>query len=159
MLRMRCWPNATSRSRARCCKHFWCSAERHENERYPASAVRFLASNSMSSPLLETLDRVQALMRLGQVTEALSQLDPLLARSPDNVEAWFTLGQAQGMLERHAEAERAFRNAATLRPDMREAHFNVALSLAYQDKLRESVGSLDRKSTRLNSSHRCISYA
>jgi hypothetical protein len=95
----------------------------------------------MSSPPLETLDRVQALMRLGQVTEALSQLDPLLARSPDNVEAWFTLGQAQGMLERHAEAERAFRNAARLRPDMREAHFNVALSLAYQDKLRESVGS------------------
>ncbi|HEY5291309.1 MAG TPA: glycosyltransferase [Burkholderiales bacterium] len=95
----------------------------------------------MSSSPLETLDRVQALMQLGQIAEAVSQLDPLLARSPDNVEAWFTLGQAQGMLERHAEAEHAFRNAARLRPGMREAHFNVALSLAYQDKLRESVGS------------------
>src|SRR3990172_553552 len=27
MLRMRCWPNATSRSHARCCKLFWQSAE------------------------------------------------------------------------------------------------------------------------------------
>jgi hypothetical protein len=95
----------------------------------------------MPGAALELLDRAQALLRQGQAAQAVSALEPLLARSPDNVEAWFTLGQAQGMLERHAESERAFRNAARLRPAMHEAHFNVALSLAYQNKLRESVGS------------------
>jgi tetratricopeptide (TPR) repeat protein len=95
----------------------------------------------MSASALEILDRAQALIRQGQAAAAVSELEPLLARSSDNVEAWFTLGQARGMLERHAAAEDAFRNAARLRPAMREAHFNVALSLAYQDKLRESVGS------------------
>jgi len=95
----------------------------------------------MSGSPLETLDRAHALIRLGQFADAASELDALLARSPDNVEAWFTLGQAQGMRERHAAAEQAFRNAARLRPGMHEAHFNVALSLAYQEKLRESVGS------------------
>lgn len=95
----------------------------------------------MSASALEILDRAQALIRLGQAAKAVAELEPLLARSADNVEAWFTLGQARGMLERHAEAEDAFRHAARLRPGMREAHFNVALSLAYQDKLRESVGS------------------
>lgn len=95
----------------------------------------------MSASALEILDRAHALIRLGQAAEAASELEPLLARSADDVDAWFALGQARGMLERHAEAEAAFRNAARLRPDMHEAHFNVALSLAYQDKLRESVGS------------------
>ena len=95
----------------------------------------------MSGSPLEALDRGHALIRLGQFADAVSALDALLALSPDNVEAWFTLGQAQGMRERHAAAEQAFRNAARLRPGMHEAHFNVALSLAYQEKLRESVGS------------------
>lgn len=90
---------------------------------------------------METLDRAHALIRLGRVAEAVSALQPLVARCPDNLEAWYTLGQAQGMLDRHAEAEHAFRNAARLRPEMREAHFNVALSLAYQDRLRDSVPS------------------
>jgi tetratricopeptide (TPR) repeat protein len=97
--------------------------------------------NSTPESPLEVLDRVHALIRLGRVAEAVSALRPLLARCPDNLEAWYTLGQAQGMLDRHVEAEHAFRNAARLRPEMREAHFNVALSLSYQDKLRESVGS------------------
>ncbi len=95
----------------------------------------------MSATPLELLDRAHALIRSGEAAAALPGIELVLTRSPDNVEAWFTLGQAQGMLERHAEAEHAFRNAARLRPGMREAHFNVALSLAYQDKLRESVGS------------------
>src|SRR3990170_1157181 len=95
----------------------------------------------MSDSPLETLARAQAMIRLGQFAQAVSQLDPLIARSPDNAEAWFTLGQAQGMLDRHAQAEQAFGNAARLHPDMHEAHFNVALSLVYQSKLRASVPS------------------
>lgn len=95
----------------------------------------------MTSPPVEELDRVHALMRDGQADAAVSLLEPLLARCPGCLEAWYTLGEAQGMLERHAQAERAFRGAVRLRPDMHEAHFNVGLSLMYQKKLRESVAS------------------
>ncbi|MBE0614750.1 MAG: glycosyltransferase [Burkholderiales bacterium] len=95
----------------------------------------------MSGASLAPLARAQALLREGQAAEAIAALEPLLKRSPDNVEAWFALGQARGMLEQHAAAEQAFSKAASLRPDMHEAHFNVALSLAYQEKLLESVES------------------
>ena len=90
---------------------------------------------------LELLDRVQTLLRQDQAAEAAALLLQLVAQHPDSIEAWFALGQAQGMLERHAEAESAFRHAARLRPGMHEAHFNLALSLAYQRKLVESIGS------------------
>ena len=95
----------------------------------------------MPNSPLKTLDRARALMRLGHAADAVPLLDALLGRYPENLDAWFTLGQAQGMLDRHATAEHAFRNAARLRPRMHEAHFNVALSLAYQGKLRDSVES------------------
>ncbi len=93
----------------------------------------------MANAPLETLDRAQALLRLGEAARAVAELDRLLVQHPDNLEAWFTLGQAQGTLDRHAAAEHAFRNAARLRPGMHEAHFNLALALAYQGKLRDSV--------------------
>ena len=95
----------------------------------------------MPAPPLATLDRAHALIGSGQVAEAVSLLQALVEQYPDSLEAWFTLGQAQGMLERQPQAEAAFLQAARLRPDMPEAHFNVALALAYQNKLRESVGS------------------
>ena len=43
------------------------------------------------------------------------------------------------MLNEDAKAETVFREAARLRPDLRDAHLNVAFSLIYQGRLRESV--------------------
>lgn len=43
------------------------------------------------------------------------------------------------MLDRHAEAETAFRSAIRLRPDAAESHHNLALSVAYQNRLDESI--------------------
>jgi len=94
---------------------------------------------SATGPETQALARAQALLHEGRPEPALAEIEALLARNPGDADAWFASGQAQGMLERHADAEQAFRNAARLRPDMHEAHFNVALSLVYQDKLRESV--------------------
>lgn len=89
----------------------------------------------------EALAHAQALIGQGQFAAAVAELEALTARSPDAVPAWFALGQARGMCERHAEAEQAFRRAAALHPDMHEAHFNIALSLVYQNRLRASVAS------------------
>lgn len=97
--------------------------------------------NAAAASPQQTLERAQALLRGGQAEAALAELEPMIALSADNADAWFAAGQAQGMLDRHAGAEQAFRHAARLRPDMHEAHFNVALSLVYQDRLRESVAS------------------
>lgn len=95
----------------------------------------------MTGQPMAALDRVRALIDEGRAAEAVSLLQPLLARCPEDADAWFALGQAHGTLERHAQAESAFRGALRLRSDMHAAHFNVALSLMYQNKLRESVAS------------------
>ncbi len=60
--------------------------------------------------------------------------------APSSYEGWSALGEACGASGRHAEAEQAFRHALSLRPDLYEAHFNLALSIAYQDRLGEAVG-------------------
>jgi hypothetical protein len=49
-------------------------------------------------------------------------------------------GRASGQHGRHADAERAFREALRLQPDSGLVHYNLALSIAYQNRLREAVG-------------------
>lgn len=95
----------------------------------------------MSEGLIERLDRAHELIRSGQVADAVELLKQSAMQYPDNLESWFTLGQAQGMLNQDSEAEAAFRKAVQLRPEMHEAHLNLALSLVYQKKLRDSISS------------------
>lgn len=90
---------------------------------------------------IERLDRAHDLIKSGRVAEAAPLLEQLTAQYPDNLEAWFTLAQAEGALNRHAEAEAAFSRAAQLRPGMHEAHLNLALSRVYQNKLRDSISA------------------
>jgi Flp pilus assembly protein TadD len=78
-------------------------------------------------------------MQGGQATQAIRLLRELAAERPDDLEVWFALGAAHGALNQDAAAELAFRAAARLRPDLRDAHLNVAFSLVYQGKLRESL--------------------
>ena len=88
------------------------------------------------------MDRAQALIEQGQVAAAIELLKRLAAQQPANLDAWFALGRAHGMLHQDAEAEAAFRRAAQLRPDLRDAHLNVALSLVYQGKPRQAMPSM-----------------
>lgn len=78
-------------------------------------------------------------MQGGQAAQAVRLLRELAAERPDDLEVWFALGAAHGALNQDAAAELAFRAAARLRPDLRDAHLNVAFSLVYQGKLRESL--------------------
>jgi O-antigen biosynthesis protein len=48
-------------------------------------------------------------------------------------------GRASGQDGRHADAERAFREALRLQPESGAVHYNLALSIAYQNRLREAV--------------------
>lgn len=93
----------------------------------------------MSNSITVTVDHVQALFANGRADDAVAVLESETSLHPDSFEIWHCLGRAYGLNGRHVEAEGAFRNAVRLRPDLHEAHYNLALSLAYQNKLRDSI--------------------
>src|SRR3712207_8681761 len=72
-----------------------------------------------------------------------------LFRSPEHPVAWNGVGLVLSELKRYEEARNAFGRAIQARPDYAEAQYNLGFALS----------ALDRKSTRLNSSHANISYA
>jgi hypothetical protein len=86
-----------------------------------------------------TTDHAESLLAAGRAGEAIGILEPESRLHPDNFAVWNCLGRAYSLAGRPAETERAFRVAVRLRPDLHEAHYNLALSLAYQNRLRESV--------------------
>lgn len=94
----------------------------------------------MSNSVTALVDRVQTLLADGRTDDAIAILESEASRYAESFEVWNCLGQAYGLAGRHGEAERAYRHALRLRPDLHEAHYNLALSLAYQDKLRDSIG-------------------
>jgi hypothetical protein len=85
------------------------------------------------------LEDAHALMQRGEAAQALALLGRLAAQQRGNVEVLFALGMAHGMLNQDAEAETVFREVARLRPDVRDAQLNIAFSLVYQGRLRESI--------------------
>jgi hypothetical protein len=93
----------------------------------------------MSNSITVTVDHVETLFANGRADDAIAVLESETSLHPDSFEIWHSLGRGYGLIGRHVEAERAFRNAVRLRPDLHEAHYNLALSLAYQDKLRDSI--------------------
>jgi len=96
---------------------------------------------TMPEALTRKLDLARNMLDAGKTVEAAVLLDELEGRLPGDAEYWFTLGRAQGALGRDAGAEAAFARAAQLRPEMHEAHLNLALSRVYQSKLREAIPS------------------
>ena len=93
----------------------------------------------MSDALNKSLDRARALIESSRFADAVALLEPLKDPYQDNLELWFTLGRAKGMLGNEAEAEAAFSRAVELRPEMHEAHLNLALSRVYRGKLRDAI--------------------
>jgi tetratricopeptide (TPR) repeat protein len=79
------------------------------------------------------------LLGRGARDEAIAILESESTLRPDRLEVWDCLGRAYCLTSRHVEAERAYRNAVRLRPDLFEAHYNLAVCLANQDKLRDSI--------------------
>ncbi len=100
-----------------------------------------ILNQPMSDHLIERLDRARALIETSRNDDAVALLEPLKSLHPDNLELWFTLGRARGMLGNEAGAEAAFSRAVELRPEMHEAHLNLALSRVYQHKLHDAIPS------------------
>jgi hypothetical protein len=88
------------------------------------------------------LEAARALMQRGEAAAAVTLLERLAAARRGDVEVLFALGNAHGMLNQDAAAEAAFREAARLRPDLRDAHLNVAFALLYQGRQREALAPL-----------------
>jgi hypothetical protein len=89
-----------------------------------------------------SLEDARALIGRGEAARAVPMLRRLAEARRGDVEVLFALGTAHGMLNQDAEAEAVFREAARLRPDLRDAHLNVALSLVYQGRPREAIAPL-----------------
>jgi tetratricopeptide (TPR) repeat protein len=70
--------------------------------------------------------RAYALQALGQLTESIAAYEILVARLPNDFEAWSNLGGARLAARSPKEAVTAYQRAVALRPDLAVVHFNLA---------------------------------
>src|SRR5437762_4477602 len=107
-----------------------------------------------------------ALIRDKQVEKGQLLVDRIL-RNGDSAEAHLMLGSAKMNVADFAGARDEFAKAVALNPNLAEVHVLYAKALVLtgdsdqssKEFKAELAVNQDRKSTRLNSSHRCISYA
>src|SRR2546422_11325131 len=122
------------------------------------------------------IDRARAYLAHGQLEEAKELLNEVIQSNPDSFEAHWLLGSVYVQAKQITEAIPHFEKAVNLKPDSPEAlrelgdayleagqrgkaTSTLARSLALKPDQPTTQYTLDRKSTRLNSSHGYISYA
>lgn len=96
--------------------------------------------------------QAMSLINAGRVQEAVEVLDGLVSVAPDDVEAWFLLGAANGSLGRLDAAIRCCRRVVALDPTHSDAHYNLAQACMHQGYLREAVAAY-RDVMRLSPTH------
>lgn len=82
------------------------------------------------------------LQHTGQPEKALTVWEDVLALAPSLPEAWVNRGFVLLDLDRHGEAEAAFRQAIGLRPVQANAHYGLALALAAQARFTEAQAAM-----------------
>jgi protein O-GlcNAc transferase len=78
-----------------------------------------------------------ALLKAGQLSEAMDLLAQVCVHTPADPEAWMARGVVCGRLNRHADAAECFHKVIRLQPGNAEAHFNLGIaerSLGFPDK-------------------------
>lgn len=78
----------------------------------------------------------------GLYNQALAVYKGLLKQEPENAELWNFAGYAHEMQRQNTDALRAYRKAIALKPDLKEAHFNLAMlykKLGKKDKATETM--------------------
>ncbi|MCW7541853.1 tetratricopeptide repeat protein [Aquabacterium sp. A7-Y] len=112
----------------------------------PASAdaalQRLLAQAAQGRLVLtELLDQATSLGQQGRTDAVLQLYETWLHHtdSPHRFVVCFNLGTVLGTLNRHAEAEQAYRQALEAKPDFMQAHLNLGHQLEHQGRIEEAL--------------------
>lgn len=74
----------------------------------------------------------------GKIAEARDIFQRLVEKNPDNMGAWHNLGYTLAMERRYAEAERAFKKAGALRPDLPSVDMNLGALYFAQGRVQQA---------------------
>jgi Flp pilus assembly protein TadD len=83
------------------------------------------------------------LFQQGYFADVVAHLDEVL-REEETAERWSDWATAQSALSRFTEAERGFRRALALAPDLPEAAVNFGTTLAVQGNWADAIEMLER---------------
>jgi tetratricopeptide (TPR) repeat protein len=98
----------------------------------------------LQTGLTGLLSRAAKLVEQDRAAEAIPLMQDAVHDYPDSCLAWLTLGRARLRLRDFAGAERAFRNAVRLGPQVVEAHFYLGAALFEQGDHRAALESFRR---------------
>lgn len=95
----------------------------------------------MSDKIQQQLALAEQYMRAGALPEAQKILRKVIAKARANVPSWLMLGQVCGMQNLHADAERAFAQAARLNPRSLDAQAYLGLACMQQGKHEQAIAA------------------
>src|SRR5437762_9595625 len=104
----------------------------------------------------ERIATISAALRNQDFSQALNLVNSALQDLPDDPQLWTLQGRAYAGEGQRSKAMTSFGSALKISPDFLPALEGMA-QIKFEGGSTEAIP--DRKSTRLNSSHRCISYA
>lgn len=113
---------------------------RRKGEAYYQMGIQKLQELGADQGALQEL-AVQAEL-LGQTEEAVALWQRLLELNPQSVRAWLNLSTAFGRLGRFTDAARAATQALALDPSLKEAAFNHAMALLFQNQAEAAAAVL-----------------
>jgi tetratricopeptide (TPR) repeat protein len=93
------------------------------------------AEHAAADPLIE----IEKLIEKQQFAEAEGRLLELVKAQPENPQAWFDLGFAQGGLGKSTEAIAAYKKAVELSPKWFEASLNLGVALASSGNFKDAA--------------------
>ena len=114
-------------------------------ERSAAAVVEFkaeLTNDPLDSYTWYWLGKISG--QEGKDAEAVACLERAVRRSPTDALAWVELGRSYQRLQRLPDAERSFRAALSINPDLIEALYGLANLLRSRGKDEEAKSHLDR---------------
>lgn len=89
--------------------------------------------------VVKALQRARAHIRAGNPELALPDLEKSVQKSPKGFDAWFLLGQAQCLLNLHAQAETSFTKATVYQPQNPEVWFNLGISYSAREMFSQAL--------------------
>lgn len=89
--------------------------------------------------VLKALQRAHANIRSGNPAAALADLEKIVQKFPHGFDGWLLLGQARGMLNRHAAAEQCFKKATEIQPENSDAWHSLGISFSARGMFQQAL--------------------